>query len=66
MNRGHYVMYCCTHELLRVNLFENAEARVSIPSSLSDTRILSLLRRANLDAFWSSEPSSVAGFLGHD
>ena len=46
-------------------LFVNAEARVPLPSSLSDSRILSLLRRANLDAFWSREPSTVAGFLGH-
>lgn len=44
--------------------FVNLFGRLPIPGLASDVRVLKCIRRANLDAFWSREPSTVKRVLG--
>lgn len=43
--------------------FRNLMNRDPIPRLAQDVRVLKLIRRANLDALWSREPSTVRGNL---
>lgn len=43
--------------------FRNLMNRDPIPNLAPDVRVLKLIRKANLDALWSREPSTVSGTL---
>eukprot|EP00980_Cylindrotheca_fusiformis_P031013 scaffold25703_cov171-Cylindrotheca_fusiformis.AAC.2 len=43
--------------------FRNINEREPVPGALEDDRLLIFIRQANLDAFWSREPSTVAANL---
>ena len=44
-------------------VFKNIKKRAPISSSQADTRFMSYIRRANLDAFWSRSPGTISGSL---
>ena len=45
--------------------FVNIHGRLPRENSVSDTSTLHVIRRANLDLFWSREPRTVQGIFGH-